>query len=528
MTSKSESFDVIVIGTGIAGISAAIQAAESGCRVAVLSKESGFSECNTHYAQGGIVAFGGNDDSPELLKEDIERAGAYLNNQEAVDIVSREGPKAVEEFLIGKIGVPFCPGDDGKPDRTREAAHSVRRIYHVKDRTGASVEDKLLEYALGLDGLSFFHSSTVVDIITNTHHSQDRQQRYQKSRSLGVYSFNENIGEVVPFFAPAVVLATGGCGNLFLHTSNPVGATGDGIAMAYRAGAEIVNAEFVQFHPTILFHRDIKRFLISESLRGEGARLMNRSGEYFMERYQPGLKDLAPRDQVARAIYLEMEASDAGYVFLDTSGMKVDLEERFPSIFETCMKAGIDIRKEPIPVVPAAHYFCGGVKTDMEGRTNLPGLFAAGETACTGVHGANRLASVSLLEGLVFGLRAGRAAAGLRGELDQSLVRAIPDWVFPSEEETADPILIGHDLLNIQTTMWDYAGIIRTPKRLGRAIADLNYMDHRIESFYKSAKLSRKLIELRNAVISASIVARAAQANPVSLGCHYIRPGSRV
>lgn len=528
MTSKSESFDVIVIGTGIAGLSAAIQASEAGCRVAVLSKEAGFSECNTHYAQGGIVAFGGSDDSPELLKEDIERAGAYLNNQEAVDIVSREGPKAVEDFLIGKIDVPFCPGDDGKPDRTREAAHSVRRIYHVKDRTGASVEDKLLEYAFGLKSLSFFHSSTVVDIITNTHHSQDRQQRYAKSRSLGVYVFNENTGEVVPFFAPAVVLATGGCGNLFLHTSNPVGATGDGIAMAYRAGAEIVNAEFVQFHPTILFHRDIKRFLISESLRGEGARLMNRSGEYFMERYQPGLKDLAPRDQVARAIYLEMEASDAGYVFLDTSGMKVDLEERFPSIFETCLKAGIDIRKEPIPVVPAAHYFCGGVKTDMVGRTNLPGLFAVGETACTGVHGANRLASVSLLEGLVFGLRAGKAAAGLRDDLDHALIRTIPDWVFPSEEENADPILIGHDLLNIQTTMWDYAGIIRTPKRLGRAIADLNYMDHRIESFYKSAKLSRKLIELRNAVISASIVARAAQANPVSLGCHYIRPGSRV
>jgi L-aspartate oxidase len=528
MTNKSESFDVIVIGTGIAGLSAAIHAAELGCRVAVISKESGFAECNTHYAQGGIVAFGGDDDSPELLSEDIERAGAYLNNQEAVSIVSREGPKAVEEFLIEKIGVPFDPGEDGKPDRTREAAHSVRRIYHVKDRTGASMEDRLLQYALAIDSLAFFHSSTAVDIITNTHHSQDKQQRYAQGRAMGVYVFNENTGEVVPFFAPAVILATGGLGNLYLHTCNPPGATGDGLAMAFRAGAEIINAEYVQFHPTVLFHRDIKRFLISESLRGEGARLMNRSGEYFMERYQPGLKDLAPRDQVARAIYLEMEASDAGYVFLDTSGMKVDLEERFPCIFETCMKAGIDIRKEPIPVVPAAHYFCGGVKTDMEGRSNLPGLFAAGETACTGVHGANRLASVSLLEGLVFGLRAGKAAAGMRGLSDQTLLRSIPEWIFPTDEENADPILIGHDLLNIQTTMWDYTGIIRTQKRLDRAIADLNYMDHRIESFYKSAKLSRKLIELRNAVISASLIARAAQANPISLGCHYIRPGSRV
>lgn len=527
MTSKSESFDVVVIGAGIAGLSAAIQAAESGCRVAVLSKEAGISECNTHYAQGGIVAFGEND-SPALLSEDIERAGAYLNNKEAVDLVSREGPAAVKEFLIDRIGVPFCPGPDGSPDRTREAAHSVRRIYHVKDRTGASIEDKLLEHALALDSISVFPSSTAVDIITNTHHSQDKQQRYAPCRPMGVYAYNENTGEVVPFFAPATVLATGGLGNLYLHTSNPPGATGDGIAMAFRAGAEIINAEFVQFHPTVLFHRDIKRFLISESLRGEGARLMNRAGEYFMERYQPGLKDLAPRDQVARAIYLEMEASDAGYVFLDTSGMKLDLAERFPSIFETCLKAGIDIRKEPIPVVPAAHYFCGGVRTGMDGGTNLPGLFAVGETACTGVHGANRLASVSLLEGLVFGLRAGKAAASLRDSLDRSLARSIPDWIFPAEEETADPILIGHDLLNIQTTMWDYAGIIRTQKRLGRAIADLNYMDHRIESFYKSAKLSRKLIELRNAVISASLVAKAAQANQVSLGCHYLRPGGRV
>jgi L-aspartate oxidase len=527
MTCKSESFDLIVLGTGIAGLSSAIRAAQEGCRVAVLSKETSLSECNTHYAQGGIVAFG-EGDSVELLQEDIERAGAYLNNHEAVSIVSREGPRAVKEFLIDTVGVPFCPGPDGEPDRTREAAHSVRRIYHVKDRTGASIEDSLLQYALKQPSISFFPASAAIDIITNTHHSQDKQQRYQESRALGVYVFSENTGEVVPFFAPAVLLATGGLGNLYLHTSNPPGATGDGVAMASRAGAEIVNAEFVQFHPTVLFHRDIKRFLISESMRGEGARLMNRSGEYFMERYQPGLKDLAPRDQVARAIYLEMEATDSSYVFLDTSGMKIDIAERFPSIFETCKKGDIDIRTEPIPVVPAAHFFCGGVRTGMDGQTSLRGLFAVGETACTGVHGANRLASVSLLEGLVFGLRAGKAAAACRGDLDQALVRTIPDWVFPVEEEIADSILIGHDLQNIQTTMWDYVGIIRTKKRMGRAIADLNYLDHRIEDFYKSAKLSRKLLELRNAVLSASLVARAAQANPVSLGCHYIRPGSGV
>ncbi len=527
MNGKSENFDVIVLGAGIAGLSSAVRAAELGARVAVISKESNLAECNTHYAQGGIVAHA-EDDSRELLAEDIERAGVYLNNHEAVAIVAAEGPQAVQEFLIDRVGVPFCLGQDGKPDRTQEAAHSVRRIFHVKDKTGASIEDSLLAYAQGRPNISFFPGLTGIDIITNTHHSEDKQQRYYPSRAMGVYAFNENTGEVIPFFAPAVILASGGLGNLYLHSSNPPGATGDGMAMAYRAGAHIVNAEFVQFHPTVLFHRDIKRFLISESLRGEGALLMNRNGEHFMERYQPGLKDLAPRDQVARAICMEMESSDASYVFLDCSRMKVDMAERFPLIYETCLKGGIDIAKEPIPVVPAAHYFCGGVRSDMQGRTSLEGLFAVGETACTGVHGANRLASISLLEGLVFGLRAGAQAASMKGGLEASLVRSIPDWVFPAEEEVVDPILIGHDLLNIQTTMWDYAGIIRTKKRLGRAIADLNYLDHRIESFYKSAKLSRKLLELRNAVMSATLVARAAQANPVSIGCHYIRPGSGV
>jgi L-aspartate oxidase len=292
--------------------------------------------------------------------------------------------------------------------------------------------------------------------------------------------------------------------------------------MAQRAGAEIINAEFIQFHPTVLFHRDVKRFLITEALRGEGARLINRQGEHFMERYHPSQKDLAPRDEVARAIYLEMEQSDSSYVFLDATKLRVDPADRFPQIYDTCLKAGIDIRSEPIPVVPAAHYSCGGIKTDMEGRSTIPGLYAVGETACTGVHGANRLASVSLLEGLVFGLRAGIAAAMELGLPPRELLHSIPDWIFPIAEE-ADPILTYHDLLNIQMTMWDYVGIIRTKKRLYRAIADLNYLSHRIESFYREARISRRLLELRNAVETALIIARAAYGNGKSLGCHYIR-----
>lgn len=523
MSSRQESFDVIVIGSGIAGLSAAVRAAREGASVCVLTKEGVPDECNTRYAQGGIVAKGGSKGDPELLEQDILNAGCRLNNKEAVEILSTEGPEAVEKFLLGEVGVPFLRNADGQVDCTREAAHSIRRIWHIKDYSGKAILESLLAYAKKMDNIHFFPACMAVDVITNTHHSQDDSQRYKPKRALGVYVYGENTGEVTPFFAPATILAAGGIGNIFLHTSNPPCATGDGIAMAQRAGAEIINAEYVQFHPTILFHRDVKRFLISESLRGEGARLMNRSGEYFMDRYHPALKDLAPRDEVSRAIYFEMEQEGDSYVLLDTSTLKVDPADRYPSIYETCLKAGLDIRRDPIPVVPAAHFFCGGIKTDMEGRTTIPGLYAAGESACTGVHGANRLASVSLLEGLVFGIRAGKAAASEAERPERALLQSIPDWVFPEDEEPADSILIYHDLLNIQMTMWDYAGIVRTKKRLARAVADLNYLSHRLDRFYRQSRLSRALLELRNAVDTASTIVRAAEANPKSLGCHYLR-----
>ncbi len=521
MSSTAEFFDVVIVGSGIAGISAAVAAAEQGATVCVLTKEAVPAESNTYYAQGGIVA-GGPDDTPDLLVQDIMAAGSWLNCREAVEIVAREGPEAVDRYLVEKAGVPFC-GQGGIPDLTKEAAHSVRRIRHVRDTTGKSIETALLDYAKTFPGIHVIPQAIAVDVITNTHHSTGDEERYRPTRAIGVYVLMETTGEIVPFYGKAVVLASGGIGNLYLHTSNPVGATGDGIAMALRAGAEIINAEFVQFHPTVLFHRDVKRFLITEAIRGEGARLMNRRGEYFMERYSPAMKDLAPRDEVARAIYLEMEQSDVSYVLLDTSSMKVDPAERFPSIYKTCLDAGMDMRKEPIPVVPAAHYSCGGVKTDLDGMTTVDGLYAAGETACTGVHGANRLASVSLLEGLVFGLRAGRHAFADNPPPSRKLLHDIPDWVYPSAVEDADPILIYHDLLNIQMTMWDYVGIIRTKKRLYRAIADLNYLSHRIESFYREARISRSLLELRNAVETAQCIARAAYGNGKSSGCHYLR-----
>ena len=522
MSTERREFDLIIIGSGISGLSAAISAAEQGMETALISKESALEQCNTRYAQGGIVGLG-RGDSPELLAKDITLAGDGINYRDAVHLLAAEGPRLVEEFLIDKIGVEFCRNEEGAPDLTQEAAHSLRRIYHVKDTTGQSIEEKLLRYASDLKGITALRNHMAVELITNTHNSRDPRERYRRTRAIGAYVLEGEAGRVEVFFAPSVILATGGVGDLYLHTSNPPGATGDGVAMAYRIGAEVINAEYVQFHPTLLFHRDVKRFLISESLRGEGAKLMNKKGQYFMEKYDPARRDLAPRDEVARAICREMELEDREYVMLDARCVQdLDLEQRFPGIFQQCRKADIDIRKEPIPVVPAAHYFCGGVKVNLAGRTSISGLYAVGETACTGVHGANRLASVSLLEGLVWGIKAGSDAARNRFDLSVKLKNAIPDWVYPAPEEVFDPALIGNDLSTIQSLMWNYAGILRTRKRLRRALADLNYLCHRIERFYQDARLTRRIIELRNSALTASLIVRAALANKDSRGCHYL------
>jgi L-aspartate oxidase len=520
MNSRSE-FDLIVVGSGIAGQSAAIAAAEAGLRVAVLSKEEDAFESNTRWAQGGIVG-PSDEDSPELLSRDIRYAGAEVNFADAVDLLVAEGPPLVESFLASKIGVPFTTDEAGRPALTREAAHSVRRIFYSHDTTGAAIQRSLLDHLKRTPGITLFTGHTAVDLITNTHNSTDPQERYRPTRVLGVYALRGPQAEVLSFFAPTVLLATGGVGNLFRHTSNPEGATGDGVAMAHRIGADVIDAEYVQFHPTILFHRDSQRFLITEALRGEGATLRNRSGERFMGAYHPEA-ELAPRDEVARAIYREMEREDSDYVMLDATGItEVDVKERFPEITAHCASLGIDIASEPIPVVPAAHYFCGGVKVDLDGNASIEGLLAAGETACTGVHGANRLASISLLEALLWGVRCGRNAASRRRTLSAGLLATIPEWVDPVVTEEFDPVLVKQDLRTIQSTMWNYAGIIRSRKRLLRALADLDYLSHRVEQFYRSAILTRQIVELRNAVLCAVAIVRAALANPRSIGCHYV------
>lgn len=514
--------DVLVLGTGIAGLTAAIEAADKGLKVHVLTKNDDPAESNTLYAQGGIVG-PSDDDTPELLSADILKAGSYMNNREAVDLISSEGPRITKKFLVDRIGVDFSRQEDDSFELTREGAHSVRRILHSRDKTGFAISGALRKAVSEHENIELFTSTMALDLITNCHNSMDSQERYRKKKVIGAYALECSSEKVITFFAPSVLIATGGVGAVYQHTSNPSSATGDGIAMAYRSGAAVINAEYLQFHPTTLFHRDSENFLISESLRGEGAILLNRKRKAFMSRYNKELKDLAPRDEVSRAIYNEMELTGSSCVYLDARGIdNINLKERFPQIYGTCKELEIDIRKDLIPVVPAAHYFCGGIKADLDGKTEIEGLYAAGEAACTGLHGANRLASVSLLEGVVAGIKAAGHMVDRGASNDMKLLETIPDWVYPRKEESFDSILIDSDMITIRTIMWNYVGIRRSEKRLERALADLNYLKHRIEKFYKQSYITREVVELRNSVEISIIIAKAALSNPRSLGCHYM------
>jgi L-aspartate oxidase len=510
--------DVLVVGCGIAGASAALAAADSGKDVVVLTKAPSETS-NTFYAQGGIATLGAND-APALFGEDIIKAGDGLNDPEAVRILVEDGPRLVQEILIDRLGVPFSRGADGGLNLAREAGHSRRRILHVMDTTGMSIEKAFLAAVRSHSRIRFLENWTAVDLLTVPHHSRDPIAYYREPRCLGAYALDNATCKVARVMARETILATGGCGAVYLNTSNPREAIGAGYAMAHRAGARIVNMEYIQFHPTVLYHREAGGFLISETVRGEGARLVSTDGRTFMDKYG-GLRDLAPRDEVARAIFEEMILSDSPFVLLDlASYAKIDIPKRFPSIYRACLAVGLDITRQPIPVVPAAHYSCGGVLVDGRGRTSLAGLFAAGEVACTGLHGANRLASTSLLEGLVWGTRAGKEAVSW---LEEGGVRPadVHDWHYPDKAEDVDPALINQDWLTIRSTMWNYAGIIRTRKRLERAKADLEYLRHRVEKFYQQAALDPKIVGLRHGIQVALMITHAALANPVSAGAHF-------
>jgi len=521
-SNKKHYCDVLVIGSGIAGLTTAITAAEQGFDVILINKETSLEESNTQYAQGGIVSQG-HDDSPQLLIEDIIKAGDGISNLEAVTILATEGPPLVEDVLVKKSGVLFSRAETGGFEYAREGSHSRRRILHRMDTTGKAIEEGLIDKAQKSKHIRLFANATAVDLLTIPHHSTDPLSLYREPQCIGAYVLNNEEEKVEMIFSSYTVLATGGLGRIYLHTTNPPCATGDGFAMAYRAGARLINMEYIQFHPTSLFHKDADGFLISEAMRGEGARLTTKDNVPFMDGYSPQ-GDLAPRDEVTRAIYEEMIKRGDAYVYLDiASYTTIDIKKRFPTIYEKCLSLGIDILKEPIPVVPSAHYSCGGVQVDIWGRTSVKNLYAAGEASATGIHGANRLASTSLLEGLVWGVRASQdIAAHFDGEKPYK-ESEIPLWQPPEKEEEVDPALIQQDWLSITSTMWNYVGIIRTVKRLERGTADLRYLKNRIDDFYRKAHLTPMVLNLRNGIQTALIVADAAFSNRSSRGTHYIQ-----
>ena len=517
---QPERSDLLVIGSGIAGSSAALEAAKSGLAVTVITKAASAEESNTFYAQGGIVSLG-RDDNPEILVDDIMQTGDGINNPAAVELLAREGKDLVEKILIGELRIQFARSSPDELDYAQEGGHSRRRILHVADTTGKTIEERFIDALKSFRNVRLMDEHTAVDLLTVPHHSKNLAAYYRDPQCIGAYVLDNSIQKVKIFLAPITVLATGGCGSVFLNTSNPEGSIGDGFAMAHRAGARIINMEYIQFHPTLLYLPEGGDFLISETVRGEGGRLKTRDGRTFMEKYSDR-RDLAPRDEVTRAIYEEMINSNSSYVLLDlASTAKCDIKARFPNIYATCLKYDIDITREPIPVVPAAHYCCGGVLVDGWGKTSLRGLYAVGEVSCTGVHGANRLASTSLLEGLVWGTRAARHIALNFDPKLPCKISEIHPWYYPREEEDFDPALVNQDWRTIRSTMWNYAGIIRTRKRLERAEADLNYLRHRIEKFYREARMDPKVVGLKHGIMVAQLITHAALANPVSHGAHY-------
>src|SRR5438552_6353306 len=502
--------DYLVLGSGIAGLSFALQAARHGS-VAVVAKRSR-SETNTAYAQGGIAAVFGPQDSFDQHIRDTLVAGAGLCREDAVRVTVTEGPARVRELI--ELGAEFTK--DTTPfgyHLTREGGHSQRRVVHAADLTGREVERTLLE-AAAQAGVQFFEEQHAIDLIMSS-----KVHSSAPDRTLGAYALDLRTGEVNAFVARVVLLATGGAGKVYLYTSNPDVATGDGLAMAHRAGAAVANLEFIQFHPTCLYHPEAKNFLISEALRGEGGILRNKAGEAFMERYDPR-KELAPRDVVARSIDSELKRRGDDSAFLDMTHLgKAFLVEHFPHIYTTCRAFGFDMAVTPIPVVPAAHYVCGGVCTDLQGRTTLPGLLAAGEVACTGLHGANRLASNSLLEGLVFGHRAADAARGISAESVRS--PSVPDWDPGRAVPPDEGVIVKQNWDEIRHLMWNYVGIVRTDKRLARAQRRLDNLAGEIQEYYWGYLVDRDMLELRNLAEVAQLIVACAQERKESRGLHY-------
>jgi len=514
----SKSYDVIVVGSGIAGLSFALKVAESGQRVAIITKKNS-AESNTNYAQGGIAAVTSDTDEVELHVADTLDAGDGLCDESAVREILKDGASSIEE--LARRGVAFTQLQDGRVSLGKEGGHSKRRILHVKDMTGKAIEQALLHSIAENANVDTLEHHFAMDLITRSKVAQLKQQSPPTVDCvLGLYVFNTQSERVEVFSAQAVLLATGGIGQIYQYTTNPAIATGDGIAMAYRAGVEVRNMEFIQFHPTAFYTTAPERFLISEAVRGEGAILRNLKGEAFMARYD-ARKDLAPRDIVARAIDCEMKQSGAPHVWLDVRGRSSEqIRQRFPNIYEHCAQAGLYLEKDMIPVVPAAHYLCGGVKTNLSAETSLAGLYACGEVACTGLHGANRLASNSLLEAVVLADRGATAVAGYLATMTAT-ERELPDWLEGDYRDSDERVVLSHNCEELKRTLWDYVGIVRTTKRLQRARTRIQNLEREINEYYWDFKVDARLLELRNMILVASLVIDCALQRTESRGLHY-------
>jgi L-aspartate oxidase len=510
--------DILVMGSGLAGLGYALKVAEFAT-VNLVTKR-GVTETSTSKAQGGIAAVLGPDDRFEYHIQDTLTVGEGLSHPDIVELVVRQGPERIKE-LVG-LGAHFDLGANNDYDLGREGGHSRRRIIHAHDMTGAEVERILAERVLAHPNIRVFEEHMGVNLITEERVvRRGRSVVNREANCLGAYVLNCANGEVDTFSAAITLLATGGVGKVYLYTSNPDIATGDGVAMAYRAGAMVGNMEFVQFHPTCLYHPEAKNFLISEALRGEGAILKDRRDQAFMEKYHP-LKDLAPRDTVARAIDLELKKSGEDFVYLDISHRPPDfVTHRFPNIYQKCLEFGIDITQEPIPVVPAAHYMCGGVVADAWGRTTISHLFAVGEVSMTGLHGANRLASNSLLEALVFSHQAAQAAREALPGLKAQAGGGVPEWNPFGATDSEEAVVVSHNWDEIRRFMWNYVGIVRTDRRLLRAQHRIDLIKQEIQEYYWNFLITSDLLELRNIATVADLIIRMALRRKESRGLHY-------
>ncbi len=507
-----ERSDILVLGSGIAGLTYALEVAHLG-KVTVLCKTEPL-EGSTRYAQGGIASVTSSVDSFASHYEDTIRAGAGLCDEKVVQAVVHEGPSSIE--LLTKLGASFDRSEHGYA-LGQEGGHSQRRILHARDSTGAEIQRTLYQAALAHQNIEIRSSHFAIDLIRHRRYSE--QSPSSRDEVIGIYAFDCQKHAVVAYAAKVTMLATGGAGKVYLYTSNPDVATGDGIAMAYRAGCSIANMEFFQFHPTCLYHPKAKSFLITEAMRGEGARLLGLDREPFMARYDER-GELAPRDIVARAIDQHMKETGADYVLLDISHRDASfIQERFPLIYAETKKFGFDLTREPIPVVPAAHYCCGGVVSDLSGRTDLPRLYVAGETASTGLHGANRLASNSLLEAVVFARRAG--ADTIRSWADYARNESVAEWDYVDATESSEEVLVSHTWDELRRLMWNLVGVVRSDRRLEAAKRRIGNIRAEIQDYYWRYLITPDLLELRNIIDVADLIVSSALQRRESRGLHY-------